>query len=78
MLSIDLQSFAEKRIWQVATSRGFRLKELMSQEIASVRRLPMTNDEAGWDGIADWKSEMKLFRAEDWTGPLLPGQSAIE
>jgi hypothetical protein len=61
MLPIDFTSFAEKRISHVAMSRGLRLNEVMRQGIASVTRLRMANEDAGREGAAQWKSEMKYF-----------------
>jgi hypothetical protein len=69
MLPIDFMSIAEQWTSQVAMSRGFRAKEVMKQGIASVTRLRMTNEDAGREGAARWKLEMKLFRVEDRTSP---------
>jgi hypothetical protein len=72
MLSIDLTSFAEKWIYQVAMSRPFRVKEAMSSRMTSVTRLRMTNEDASREGAGKWKSEMKLLRVEDRTSPRAP------
>jgi hypothetical protein len=72
MLPIDFTSFAEKWTSQVAMSRRLRVKEVMKERIASVTRLCMTNEAAGREGAAQWKSEMKLFRLEDWASPRAP------
>jgi hypothetical protein len=72
MLPIDLTSFAAKWASQVAMSGRLRVKEVIRQGIASVTRVRMTNEEAGREGAAGWKSEIKLFRVEDRTSPRAP------
>jgi hypothetical protein len=72
MLPINFRSFTEKWILRVAMSRRVKVKEVIRQGIASVTRLRMTNEDAGRDGVARWKSEMKLFRVEDRTSPGAP------
>jgi hypothetical protein len=69
MLPIDYTSVAERFTGQVVISRRFRVKEVIRQEIASVMRVRMTNEDAGREGAGKWKSEMKLFRVEHWTSP---------
>jgi hypothetical protein len=72
MLPIDFTRFAEKWSSRVAMSRRFRVKEVIRHGIASVTRVRMTNADAGREGAAGWKSEMKLFRVEDRTLPRAP------
>jgi hypothetical protein len=72
MLPIDFRSFAEKWTSQVAMSRGLRVKEVKKKGIASITRLRMTNEDAGHEGAAPWKSELKLFRVEDRTSSPAP------
>jgi hypothetical protein len=72
MLAIDFTSFAQKWTSQVAMSRRPTIKEVTRQGIASVTRLRMTNEDAGREGAARWKSEMKFFRVEDRTSPRAP------
>jgi hypothetical protein len=72
MLPIDFTSFAEKWIAQVVMSRRFKVMEVKRQGIASVTQLRMTNKDAGRERAAQWKSEMKLFRVEDWTSTRAP------
>jgi hypothetical protein len=69
MLPIDFRSFTEKWTLHVAISHRFRVKEVMRHGIASVTRLRMTDQDAGREGATTWKSEMELFRVEDWTSP---------
>jgi hypothetical protein len=45
---------------------------MMKQGIASVTQLRMTNEEAGREGVAEWKWEMRLFRVDDWQSPRAP------
>jgi hypothetical protein len=72
MLRIDFTSAPDKWTSQIAMSQGLRVKEVMRQGIASVTRLRMTNEDAGREGAAKWKSEMKFFRLEDWTPRRAP------
>jgi hypothetical protein len=72
MLPIDFTSFAEKWTSQVAMWRRPTVKEVTRQGIASVTRLRMRNEDAGREGAARRKSEMKLFRVENWTSPAAP------
>jgi hypothetical protein len=65
MSPIDFTSFAEKWASQVVMSRWLRVKEVMKHGVANGTRLRMTNNDAGWEGAAKWKLEMKLFRVED-------------
>jgi hypothetical protein len=69
MLPIDFRSFTGTWTLHVAISHRFRAKEVMRHGSASVTRLRMTNEDADREGAAKWKSEMKLFRLEDWTSP---------
>jgi hypothetical protein len=72
MLPIDFTGFAEKWTFQVMMWRRFRVKEVMRHEITSVMRLRMTDEDTGREEPAQWKSEMKLFRVEDWRSPRAP------
>jgi hypothetical protein len=59
-------------------ARRFRVKEVIRQDIASVTRVRMTNEDADREGAAEWKSEVKFSTWKIGHHLGHPCQNAIE